>query len=82
MNFQDYYESLKNQPTPAAEFVKKIADLCGKSEATVRKWLAGEVRPDPIFMKKISDYLNIPVDVLFPESMFKQKRKAKKNGKH
>lgn len=76
MSFKDYYQSLKYQPTPAASFIKEIAALCGRAEIAVRKWLAGDAVPELKVQKKISEFLNIPVEELFPESKSKNKRKC------
>ncbi len=75
MNFREYYQSLKNQPSPAAEFVAKIAELCKRKEITVRKWLAGETVPDAKLQEKISLHLDIPVKELFPQPMINNKGK-------
>lgn len=74
MNLREYYQSVKNQPSPAADFVAKIASLCNRKEITVRKWLAGDAVPPAHLQEKISRYLDIPVKELFPESLFNNKR--------
>ena len=81
MSFKDYYQSLKYQPTPAATFIKEIAAICGRAEIAVRKWLAGDAVPELKVQKKISNYLNIPVEDLFPEASSKNKRKSHGNNR-
>lgn len=78
MTFFEYYQSLKNQPSPAAEFVRDIASLCQRKEITVRKWLAGDANPDPHLQKKIADFIGIPVKKLFPRNM--SNKKAQNHG--
>lgn len=75
MNFREYYQSLKNQPSPAAEFVAEIAELCKRKEITVRKWLAGDAVPDANLQEKISLHLDIPAKELFPQPMYNNKSK-------
>ena len=78
MTFREYYQSLKYQPTPAAIFIKEVAALCNRAEIAVRKWLAGDAVPDMEVQMKISDYLKIPVEDLFPKSL--SNNKGKRNG--
>ena len=82
MSFRDYYQSLKYQPSPAATFIKEIATLCDRAEIAVRKWLAGDAVPEMKVQIKISNYLNIPVEELFPVSKSKCKSKSKSHGNH
>ena len=79
MSFREYYQSLKYQPSPAATFIKEIATLCDRAEIAVRKWLAGDAVPEMKVQIKISQFLNIPVEELFPESKTKNKRKSDGN---
>lgn len=75
MTFREYYQTLKYQPSPAATFIKDIAVLCNRAEIAVRKWLAGDAVPDMKVQMKISDYLKIPVEDLFPKSLSNHKGK-------
>lgn len=75
MTFREYYQTLKYQPSPAATFIKDIAALCNRAEIAVRKWLAGDAVPDMKVQMKISDYLKIPVEDLFPKSLSNHKGK-------
>ena len=74
MTFFEYYQSLKNQPSPAAEFVRDIASLCQRKEITVRKWLAGDANPDPHLQQKIADFIGIPAKRLFPKPIMYNKK--------
>ena len=78
MSFFEYYQTIKFQPSPAATFVREIANLCERSEIAVRKWLAGENVPKLKEQMKIAAYLNIPVEELFPKSM--SNNQSKSNG--
>ncbi len=73
MNLREYYQSLKYQPSPATSFIMEIASLCHRKEIAVRKWVAGETLPDRNVQEKISAFLNIPVEELFPKSVLNDK---------
>lgn len=64
--FQSLYQALKNEPSPAAKFVRDIAKLTGRSETTVRKWIAGETMPDIKVQMILQRHFNIPMSELFP----------------
>ena len=74
MTFFEYYQSLKNQPSPAAEFVRDIASLCQRKEITVRKWLAGDANPDQHLQQKIAEIIGIPAKKLFPKPIIYNKK--------
>ena len=64
----------KNKPTHAKTFIKELAKVTIKSEWAVRKWISGEIEPEDETKKVISEYLDIPVEELFPQ---KKKRYGK-----
>ena len=66
MEFKDYYNSLSEQITPRKRMRQKIAEACGVSELTVRRWAYGEIIPDKLKREKISKMLKISVNELWP----------------
>lgn len=66
-SFTQIYENLKTKPTPCAQFVHEVANLTNRTEATVRKWIAGETRPDINVQVILEKHFDVPRDVLFPK---------------
>jgi hypothetical protein len=66
-SFKDFYEDELRKPTPASLFVRKIAEATKRQENTVRMWLAGRQRPDPLTRKVIADTLGADAGSLFPD---------------
>lgn len=44
-------------------------DATGRSEVTVRMWISGKFKPEPIIQKIIAEKLGIDADCLFPETV-------------
>lgn len=67
--FRKFYDSLpsKAEVAPKTKFVREIAEMCFKSEKTIRCWLAGTQKPDKQDRVILSEHLNIPEDQLFEE---------------
>ena len=62
-----YKEKLK-QVSPAKQFIKDLMAITGRSEVTVRLWLGGKFKPEPIIQNIIAEKLNVDVNYLFPEN--------------
>ncbi|MGE9516513.1 MAG: hypothetical protein ACQPRH_04150 [Solitalea-like symbiont of Tyrophagus putrescentiae] len=45
MTIQEFYKDLKTRSNPRKAFKLKIAQECGVTETTVRKWLSGDNLP-------------------------------------
>lgn len=62
-----FYDALpaKAEVAPKTAFVREIANLCYKSEKTVRCWLAGTQKPDKQDRVIISKHLKIKEKDLF-----------------
>ena len=62
-SFKEIYEGYAKRPplpTPRKEFIRRMADVTKKSEATVKMWVIGRQIPDA------AKELNVPVATLFP----------------
>ena len=65
--FRQYYDKLppRTEIAPKSDFVRKIAKLCMVSEKTVRSWLAGTQKPNPLCTSIIAKELGINENELF-----------------
>ena len=66
--FKGLYAEAKQQPTPAAAFVARVAELTHRTETTVRMWLAGVQQPDELAKSVIADHFGSDMETLFPRS--------------
>ena len=62
----DYYKSLREQPLPSAEFIKKLKEITHRSEMSVRNWVVGRNRPDINTQILIAEHMGCDVETLFP----------------
>ena len=63
MVFSEYMNGLPNMKV---EEIKKIAELTSSTELSVYRWIAGTIDPPLVKKKIISEYLNKPIEELFP----------------
>lgn len=63
MTFSDYCNSLTNEKE---DLLKKIEDETLVSKSTVWKWANGKLIPSKKRRQKISNIVNIPEEILFP----------------
>jgi hypothetical protein len=63
LTFSDYYNKL---PNPRKDFIKSISDITGRSPRTIYYWIQGKGSPSDYHRKLISEFLNIPINNLFP----------------
>lgn len=69
MTLTEMYESAKAQvkaTTPAAAFIKEVAEVTKKSELSVRRWIAGDATPDALTQEVLARHFNTTPDALFP----------------
>ncbi len=65
MTLKQYIESL---PDLKKDMIKRIAAETMSSEVSVYRWINGDTTPHPLKQSIISRLVNIPVEILFPES--------------
>lgn len=68
-SFKEIYEGYAKRPplpTPRKEFIRRMADVTKKSEATVKMWVIGRQIPDALTQAVLAKELNVPVATLFP----------------
>lgn len=68
MTFPDYYKQLPTRKVtaPKADFIRRIAKVCKRSEHTVRMWVAGTQRPDALAQSVIAKEMKMQEHELFP----------------
>ena len=71
---KEYYNSLpfaKKQVVviskPREELAQAIANACGKSLMTAKRWIYGYSKPCPAEREKIASLLGCPLESLFPK---------------
>lgn len=64
--FKELYEDELRKPTPASDFVSRVAAATKRRENTVRMWLAGRQQPDELAKGIIAELLNADAATLFP----------------
>lgn len=63
-----YQEKLKEKPiSPANKLLQDLMEVTNRSSVTVRMWIKGKFKPEPIIIKLIADKLGVDADSLFPE---------------
>ena len=67
--FKELYEIELHKPTPASDFVTRVARATQRQENTVRMWLAGRQQPDALAKQVIAELLDADADRLFPTPM-------------
>lgn len=64
-----YKEKMEQkQISPARQMIQELMDATGRSEVTVRLWISGKFKPEPIIQNIIADTLGLDVDGLFPDN--------------
>lgn len=63
MTFRELYKNEKAKPI---KFIQDVASAAGVTEATVRQWISGTIRPSRQALMLIEQHLNIPSSELFP----------------
>jgi len=67
LTFRELYERELHKPTPAADFVARVAAATKRQQNTVRMWLSGRQKPDDLARSIIAELLGADPDGLFPE---------------
>ncbi|SFO62432.1 transcriptional regulator [Prevotella sp. tf2-5] len=68
MVFSEYINSLPGRSNPKVEVINKIASACLVDRSTVYRWASGDMVPDALKRKTISETLRIPEEELFPDA--------------
>ncbi len=66
MNFREYYQEEKKKPSPAKQFIHRIASLTKCDEKTVKFWISGTQKPSMPLRKIIAQHFGVDTNVLFP----------------
>lgn len=68
ISLAELYKEKMAMPSPGRQLIQDLMDATGRSEVTVRLWISGKFKPEPIIRNVIADTLGIEVDGLFPDS--------------
>lgn len=68
ISLSDLYKEKMAQPTPARQLINELMAATDRSEITVRMWISGKFKPEPIIQKIIANTLGVDPDGLFPET--------------
>lgn len=63
-----YYDGLPSSCSPKTQFIRKVIEKTGVTDATVRMWIFGRFRPTKESHRKaIAEITGIDEEVLFPD---------------
>lgn len=71
MTLKELYDSLSYEREIVSQrkkLRKKIEETCYVSDATVYRWVSGEIIPDRLAQMKIAEITGKPVNELFPST--------------
>lgn len=68
MTLIERYEAVKNQPRPSVALVRELCEVTKKTEATVRRWVTGEVQPDALTKEVLAKHFNCNPEDLFTKA--------------
>lgn len=69
MTFKEHYIEAKKLPrpcAPATTFIREVAEITKKNEATVYRWLNG-TEPDALTKEVLAKHFNSTPEKLFPQ---------------
>ena len=65
ISLAELYKEKMAQLSPGRQLIQDLMDATGRSEVTVRLWIGGKFKPEPIIQNIIAETLGIDVDYLF-----------------
>lgn len=68
ISLAELYKEKMTQLSPGQQLIQDLMDATGRSEVTVRLWISGKFKPEPIIQNIIAETLGLDVDGLFPET--------------
>ncbi len=69
ISLAELYKEKMAQPSPGKQLIQDLMKATGRSEVTVRLWIGGKFKPEPIIHNVIAETLGLDVNGLFPETM-------------
>lgn len=75
----EYYAELRSIETPANKFKRELKEVTQMTEGTVENWCYGKY-PNRNFQQIVANYLDTPVNILFPPKSSKSNINALDNG--
>lgn len=68
ISLAELYQEKLQQVSPAKQLVFDLMEATGRSEITVRAWICGRFKPEPIIQRIIAKTLGLDMDYLFTNS--------------
>lgn len=68
MTLKELYLKRKEQPVPGIAFIREVAAVTKKNEASVYRWISGAVVPDALTQKVLADHFKTTPENLFPRN--------------
>lgn len=66
MTLKELYLKRKEQPVPGIAFIREVAAVTKKNEASVYRWISGSTVPDALTQQVLADHFNSTPEELFP----------------
>lgn len=66
ITLNELYQEKLLEPSPAKKMVDDLVKATGRSAITVRLWINGKFKPEPLVQEIIAKTLNLDVNTLFP----------------
>lgn len=66
ISLADLYKEKMQQLSPGRQLIQDLMDATGRSEVTVRLWISGKFKSEPIIQNIIADTLGVDAASLFP----------------
>ncbi len=71
ISLAELYKEKMAQPSPGKQLIQDLMTATGRSEVTIRLWISGKFKPEPIIQKIIADTLGVEASTLFPSNQDK-----------
>ena len=68
ISLAELYKEKMQQLSPARQLIQDLMTATGRSEVTVRLWISGKFKPEPIIQRIIADTLGVEASTLFPSN--------------
>jgi len=68
LSLTERFRLAKEEITPAQALVNELVRVTHRRESTVRQWLYGKKKPDPIIQDVLASYFETDAEILFPNS--------------
>ncbi len=67
ISLAELYKEKMAQLSPGRQLIQDLMDATGRSEVTVRLWISGKFKPEPMIQNVIAEKLGLDAEGLFPK---------------